>query len=152
MKKYKNLLLLSILGLLVAPIGLFLFPQTSFAQEGLSDAAETVESRGLVPCKQTLKPDGTFEDECDYGKLIDGVNTAISYFLYLATFIAVAMLAWGGFQYLVAAGNPTKRTDAKRMIQTVVVGILIVYSGWLIVYIILDNLISDDSGIDNPLK
>lgn len=130
---------------------------------GLQQAANQVNQRGIVPCDGVGgRQVPVFDDqgnrigtrtsvECNYNSLINGINTAVKYFLYISTFIAIAMLVWGGFQYLMAAGNPAKKTDAKRMIATVIVGILIVYSAWLIVYIILDKLLLN-TDINNPLR
>jgi len=135
-------------------------------QSKLSDAAAQVESRGIVPCEgvgYVKNPDGTYkldgsgkriidpEQECNYETLIGGINTFIKYFLYLANFIAIAMLAWGGMTYFVAAADPGKKARAKEMIWTVIVGLFFVYTGWLIVYVILDHLLTNPR-IDNPLN
>ena len=47
--------------------------------------------------------------------------------------VAVLMLVWGGIKFYTAAENPVAAADAKKLMTSVVIGMVIVYSAWLII-------------------
>ncbi len=65
--------------------------------------------------------------------------------LQLVPVIAVLLLTIGGVMYIVARGNPSQITQAKSILTSVVVGLVIILSAWLIV-----NSIFTFTGLMNP--
>lgn len=128
--------------------------------------ADNPGAGGLVPCNPTYKgetktittADGkstvvsVLNDDCDYNSLIDGINNGIRYFVYLVTFIAAGMIVYAGFTYFIAAaGDPSKKEHAKKMLWAAFWGLIIVYSAWILVYTIFSKLVVNTDVI-NPLK
>ena len=79
---------------------------------------------GLVPC------DGP---ECQVCHVIELTQRIIKFLVGIAAFIAVVLFADAGRRMLTAGGDTTKVTKAWGMFTNIVVGIIIVLTGWLIV-------------------
>lgn len=77
------------------------------------------------------------------GTLIDYMSYIINFIIGLAGLVAFIGLLVGGFQYLTAAGNSGKMTDAKSRILKAVLGLAILLSSVLIVKTINPQLIKE---------
>jgi hypothetical protein len=93
---------------------------------------------GLVTCA------GPDCDMCDFVNMINGIVNWLFGFLVLA---AVFGLMISGFKLVVSAGNEAAWSAAKSMVTSVVVGLVIVLSAWLIVDTIMKGFVKDSSGI-----
>jgi type IV secretory pathway VirB2 component (pilin) len=72
------------------------------------------------------------------------VTSIVNFVLFqLAPALAVIWFAFAGFTYLTSAGDPGKVKKAKDMIVYVVIGILIAYLAWGIVYSFIQALGGD---------
>ena len=100
----------------------------------------------LVTCTGVVDPRTNQGKECDYAQLVAMVGRIVKYILYLITFIVLAMIFITGFKYVTANGEPRKLESAKRMIMPIIIGVFLVFSGWLIVYTILDHFLADQIG------
>lgn len=79
---------------------------------------------GLVPC---FGPDCTF---CHFFLLFQNLfNFAI---WTMAPLIATAFVVYGGYMYLISAGNTSKLESAKSILKNTVIGLLIVYGSYAI--------------------
>lgn len=74
---------------------------------------------------------------CDIWVLSDRV---VNFAFFLATPILIIVLIVGGFIYLTSGGNPKKTEQAKSLLTSAIVGIIIALAAWLIVSTILKNL------------
>lgn len=120
-------------------------------QVGSSDASQ--KNFQLIPCNAapganqidptTGKPFDTLTTNpvpCDYNAFITTVQRFINLFLYLAIFIAVIMIVIAGFKYLTAGGNTSKTESAKKIIYAVVIGMIIAFLSYAIVYYVVVTL------------
>ena len=95
-------------------------------------------SSGLVPCKGT---------DCDFCKLLQLVLNIINFIAKtLAPAVAGLLVVVGGIMYLLAGSNPSFIGRARGILLNVVVGLVIIYVSYLIVYTILNVLASNTAG------
>lgn len=64
----------------------------------------------------------------------------LSIALQIGGYIAVGFTIWGGFKYIIAAGDSGKLASAKTIIQNALVGLLIVLSAVAILNLIQDSI------------
>lgn len=157
MKNFKK----QIFFVLMVIVCLMSFSNFAFAQDTPPDpiqqAANDVKSEGLVTCRPTYQADGTLSQNCGYNELIMMINRGIKYFIFLSTFVGAGMFVWAGFLYFAAASsaNPAKKEQAKKIFGSVVGGLIIIYTAWLIVYTVMTTLLDDNYKADpniNPLQ
>ena len=137
-----------------------MFPLISLAGSYQADGAD-VCYEGLVPCGKEVSVGGSLED----GKCIGGVPTfircqfchffvmldgAIDFVLFkLVPPIAILMLVIGGVMFMFAhfggaemlpgggAGGPKMLGQAKKLITSVVIGLIIIFAAWIIIDLFL---------------
>lgn len=78
---------------------------------------------------------------CDIWVLADKV---VNFVYFLATPILVIIIIAGGFIYLTSGGNPKKTEQAKSLLSSAIVGIIIALAAFLIVDTILKTLVRQD--------
>lgn len=71
------------------------------------------------------------------------------FFLVVTGFFAVGALFYGGFRYITSAGSPEAMKDAKDQILAAILGLLILFSSWLILYQLSPQLVIFNIG---PLR
>ena len=86
------------------------------------------ENRGLVPCDLTGEDRCTF---CDLFVLFDNVVDFL--LLRIIPILTAAMIAVGGFMYVISQGKPEMLNKVRSLFTAVVIGLLITYSAWVIV-------------------
>jgi hypothetical protein len=92
---------------------------------------------GLVPCGRMCDDPCTAECECApctlchlfvlFKRIVDFLT------LYILFPLAVLMIVVGGVMFLIAAGDPEKIRTAKKILTSVVIGLVIIFLAWLIV-------------------
>lgn len=82
-------------------------------------------------------------DFCDLIRLLDHVKNGLVYLMSLAV---AAMLIWGAFVIMTAAGNPAKFTAGRTILTNALIGFLIVVSAYLVVGELL-RLAAPNSGL-----
>lgn len=88
-----------------------------------------VLAQGIVPCGNTADDPCTFED------LFELVNNVIEFILFkFVPPLAIIWFAFGGITMMTAGGDPSKIETGKKMITYGVIGVLLVYAAWAIVY------------------
>ncbi len=124
--------------------------------------AETICYEGLVPCGKEVSMGGSWENgQCVGGTAIDAPCTFCHFFVMLDGIfdfilfqlvppLAVLMLAIGGIMYIMAyfseaetlvggaKGGPKMLSQAKKLITSVILGLIIIYAGWLLVDLFFD--------------
>jgi len=71
-------------------------------------------------------------------------NRVIKFLLYLSIPFVLGIIVFTAFKYLTANGNPAKLADAKRMLKYVIIGLIWILLSFILVYTVLDNLLSDN--------
>lgn len=77
----------------------------------------------LVPCE------GINCTLCDFFSLAQNIFNFVAF--TLVPIMAVLLIFWGGYMFLISGGNPGGVTKAKSILKNTVIGIVIVYSGYL---------------------
>ena len=92
---------------------------------------------GLVPCGYDLNGNGTYDPEtegctlCHFFLMFQGI---VNFFLFnIVPIVAVLMLVIGGFLFFFASGSPAALSRAKSTITSTVIGLIIIYTAWLII-------------------
>lgn len=113
---------------LVLIIALYLIPDLSIAQGG------------FVNCEGT---------SCSACNLVDMTNKIIKWLLGMVFLIFAALMSVAGFGLVTSGGNPSALSAAKDKFKNALIGIVIVFSAWLIVNTIMVKLVSDGTTAGN---
>jgi len=106
--------------------------------------ASQASAQGLVPCGQRENnPDTTWDDTnpctlCHFFVLIERVLEFV--FFKLTPPLALLMLVIGGGMFMLAAGDPQKITQARKIISSVFIGIVIVYGSFFLIGLLLQSI------------
>jgi len=110
--------------LIICLITLFSFPLISLAQ-------------GLVPCgRNEDDPDTPYNetDPCQLCHIFVLLNNILDFiFFTLTPPIAILMIAIAGAYYMLAGGNPNMLGQAKSILKSTAIALLIIYGAWLFV-------------------
>jgi len=120
--------------LFIALVTISVFPELLFAfhEEGhlLQLEYPTIDIPGFEPT--TLRLD-------------IGLNLFLAWLYYfivsIAGLVAFLMLVWGGFGYLTSAGNPGKIGEAKDRMTSAIVGLIIIFTSFIILQTINPDLV-----------
>ena len=108
-------------------------------------------SAGDVPYIPLAPIPGTVQDGCDFTSasaeckttFMTYLNGAYKTAIGVAGMLAVVMIIWWGFQYVITASEGGK-TDSREGITNAIVGLLLTLGSWLIVYTINPKLVQLD--------
>lgn len=88
-----------------------------------------VLGQGLVPCG------GKGQEPCTFSDLFVLINNVIKFLLFtLIPPIAALIFAFGGITIMSAGGDPGKVEKGKKILTYGVIGVILIYAAWLIVY------------------
>ncbi len=91
-----------------------------------------VQAAGLVPCG------GPGENPCTLCHFFVMLNNIIRFVMtVLVPTVAVLMLVIGGVLFFFAGAKPATLMQAKGVITSVIIGLLIIFSAWIIVNTVL---------------
>ena len=98
-----------------------------------------ITNAGLVPCGEEGNPCQL----CHFFVLIDNVIDFV--LIQLVPPLAVLMLVIGGIMFVGATleflpGGPTLLSDAKKLMTSVIIGLIIIYGGWIIIGLFLSTI------------
>ena len=74
--------------------------------------------------------------------LPDLIRYLFLFSLILSALIAVASLAYGGFVYIISTGKPNVTADAHKQMTAGILGLIILFCSWLILYTINPDLLN----------
>lgn len=112
-------------------------------------------SAGIVPCGVDVNKDGIISDNeacgvCDVFVLADNIiNFTL---LKLAMPIGVIMLLVGGLYMVTAGGSEDKVKTGKKYLTSALIGLVLAFSGWLIVNAIMVSLVKPKGGEAGQIK
>ncbi len=99
----------------------------------------------LVPCGGEGRPACTI---CHLFELFDKVITC--FLMRIVPLLAVLMILFGGGMFILSGGNPQTLNKAKSLLQTAVIGLVLVYAAWFIVALFLQGIgFTEERGILN---
>ncbi len=113
-----------------------------------ADAALWKLGDPLVPCGTVASG----KTSCGYYDVIQLIQNIIAFLLWLAAPIATLLFAYAGFLYLTARDDEGQVKIAHQIFIDVLVGVFIMVSAFLIVYIITDRLLQDPYRSSLPLE
>ena len=125
-------------------------------QDGLVDTEEkgcVYLTGGLVPCGRRSDAPATPEFEfcpCRLCHLIILTDRVIDFLITKTVFpLGILMIAVGGIMFVTAGGNPQRVANAKKIITTTVLGVVIILGAWLIVNTVLMLIgVADWTGLE----
>jgi len=80
---------------------------------------------------------------CDFLTFASTVSKLI---LSVVGGLALLMFIWGGFSFIISAGNPEKIESAKKVFLNAIIGLFIVLAAWEIVHLVIGILAGADLG------
>ena len=99
-----------------------------------SSAQDCPIKEGLVPCSN----DPSGECPCDLCMLFLMVWRVIDFLLFrLTPPFAVLMFVIGGALFLTSGGSPTRVTQAKRIIASTIIGLVVLYGSYFFIGVLL---------------
>lgn len=104
----------------------------SFLKASTSAYANSVRS-GMQAAHGSDQPTSLFGDGAIFTTIVDTM-------LFLIGAIAVIMIIFGGFRYVVSGGNATSVTAAKNTILYAIIGIVVALLSWAALDFILTSL------------
>jgi hypothetical protein len=105
-------------------LGLYLFPVVALAADLGLDAAKGI---GLE------------------GDLVGMIGVVVKYSLGLVGALALAMIVYGGFLYITAAGDPKQIEKAKTVIIYAIIGIIVIGVSFALVSFVVDAFSGNSS-------
>lgn len=111
---------------------------------GMFTASTTFAAEGLVTCLGG--------DECNFCSLVDMVNGIVEWLVIIVTTLVVLLLAFAGFRLITAGGDASALENAKKMLVSAFIGILIILAGWTIVDTFLKLFAGGDLGVWNAVE
>jgi len=80
------------------------------------------------------------------------VSGLINLILVIVVVVFFFLLLWGGIQWIISGGNKENLAHAQGKITSAIIGILIVFSAWLILNLLKYFFGIQDNSISNTLK
>ena len=119
MENYKKILIIFLFAILLIP------PLVAFSQAG---------------CRELEVPIPGLTTTC-LPALPDYISAIYNFALMIIGIVCFGALLYGGFRYLTSAGKPTAMADAKDQIFSAILGMIILFSAYLILKTINPELI-----------
>lgn len=78
------------------------------------------------------------------------INNFYQFALIGGVFLAVGVITWAGFRYALAAGNPSTQSDARDQILQALLGLILLFGAFLILYAVNPGLVNLElEGLNN---
>ena len=103
--------------------------------------ANNTNGPGIISGMTYICNHGGDNGNCDFADVIAAILNLVNVGVKIALSLSVIVLAWAGYNYMVSGSNPSKRSDANKMLWKVVVGIVLILAAWLIVNLITSALL-----------
>ena len=97
----------------------------------------------LVPCNPQAGADGQLTDPCKWSQLLLLIDNVFQYLVIIAVPIATIAIVYAGIILITQPANEGKRTEAKDILWTAVLGLIAVLAAYLVVKTLLNTLTSD---------
>lgn len=85
----------------------------------------------------------------------EGINSLVKYIIKwafrLAGVFAFMMIVYAGFQYLTSGGNTAQQKDAQERIVSAIIGIILLFAFYIILYTINPDILKEPSIVPTPV-
>lgn len=112
---------------------IFLFPALNVS---LAFAAAT----GQVDLTNSVPDLAASQGGAGSGTVVNWVQSFYQFSLIGGVFLAVGVITWAGLKYALAAGNPSGQSDARDQILQALLGLVLLFGAFLVLYTINPNL------------
>ena len=153
---------------LIFTLGILAFPLTGLAARTYRADGHTVEYEGLVPCGKCVRVSGLGTDQecisdpnnnnkyipCQFCHFFVMLDAILDFIFQISIVIAALMLAFAGLLYIMSVmeflpGGPQTLSQAKSIIGSVFVGLLIIFGAWVIINLFFQVIgVSGWTGLD----
>jgi cytochrome bd-type quinol oxidase subunit 2 len=130
MKKHFKTLSSLIVMVMMLILPYFIFAQTSGAEDGMLGRLNTVAGTGGYVTDPTV------------ANLPIVIGMVVQAVLSLLGAIFIILMVYAGYTWMTASGNEPKIDKAKDMIQTAIIGLVIVLASWAVWTFIFKNFIA----------
>ncbi|MEZ4156926.1 MAG: pilin [Candidatus Paceibacterota bacterium] len=89
---------------------------------------------------------------CDLGRATDFIDRIIQWVIRLALPLSAVFIAYGGFLILTSSGNTGRIESGKKVITSVVIGLIIILTSFLIVKAVFTILPVNESDTPQDLR
>ncbi len=104
-------------------------------------------ANGLVPCG------GIGEQPCQSCDVVNLVNNVIQWLVVVLGTIAALVIIYAGVKLVMSGGNQAAMEESKSMITNIIIGYIIVLSGWLLIDFGMKALINEGAfGVWNAVQ
>ena len=106
-------------------------------------------AQGLVPCDEVdyatgqPRPDGD-PLNCNFQALLKLLGNILDWFVMISVPVATGLIVYAGMQMILKPDDPAKRSKAKSIMTTAVIGLVAILAAYLIIDTILSELTGDD--------
>ena len=118
-----------------------LIPSNVYGQSSCLGVCPPDQRGGFVPCAKMCDDPDTLDNECDpctlchFFVMFDTILDFV--FFTIVPVVAVLMIVISGAMFFFATGSPSTLETAKKALTSVVLGIIVVYSAFLIIGLFL---------------
>lgn len=130
--KTLKLITFPLLSLIVLAVVFLFSPELVLAQDAGAGA-----KGGFVPCSGS---------ECTFCHFIQLGNNILNWLFGIVFVIFGVIMVVAGFNLVTSGGNRSKLDDAKQKLSNALIGVLIMFSAWLLVDTLLKAALPTDSG------
>jgi len=142
---------------LIFILGILALPLTGLAARTYTADGHTVEYEGLVPCGKEVKVSGlgTKYIACQFCHFFVMLDAILDFIFQISIVIAALMLAFAGLLYIMSVmeflpGGPQTLSQAKSIIGSVFVGLLIIFGAWVLINLFFQVIgVSSWTGLDS---
>ncbi len=146
---FRKKIVRALFGVMLA-VTVFLITSPVFAQ------GTPAKPEGILP-RATGEPSCSANDAniCGDYQVSDFVVLAIkvsNWILGIVGSLTLIMFIYGGVMFLISAGASDKVDQAKKIIVAAIIGLLIVFSSWLIIKYTTETIGAPSAGLTSPLR
>ncbi len=106
------------------------------------NASFSFAATGQVDLTNTVPDIATSQGGTGAGAVVNWVQNFYQFSLIAGVFLAVGVITWAGLKYALAAGNPSGQSDARDQILQALLGLILLFGAYLILFTINPNLIN----------
>jgi hypothetical protein len=131
----------STIFLLFVPVFSLAAPDTNkdYGDGGTGFTFECATANG----KDALGNDIQLYGNCTWSDLIQAINKIVGYAIMFALSFSVVVLAWNGFEIMMAGDNAGKRSSARKRMGNWAIGVAWMLGAWLVITLITNALLTD---------
>ena len=82
--------------------------------------------------------------ECSLCDLANTGQNILNTAIYLLVVLSAVLFAWAGFKMLLSGGDTAEYAQGKRVFSNVIIGLVIVLTGWMVVNVVMTTLLKKD--------